>query len=162
MTPIDWVALAILLGSIALGLIRGFAREAFSLAAWIAAFFAARALSPLLAHYLPDASQPELRVMAAAIIIFVLVLIFAHLVSTLLGKVVKLAGLGGLNHLLGMVFGAGRGVVLLVLLTLAAGFTALPRSKAWRDSLVGVPMESAAQKVIPWLPHDLAVLVRYS
>lgn len=161
MTAIDWIALAILIGSLLVGLVRGFIREAFSLVAWIVAFFAARTFSPLLASYIPGVDQPGLRQMAAAIVIFLLVLILAHLLAILTGKLVKVAGLGSLDHLLGMVFGAGRAAVVLVLLTLAAGLTALPRSAAWHDSLVGEPLVSAAQKIIPWLPHDLAALIRF-
>jgi hypothetical protein len=39
--------------------------------------------------------------------------------------------------------------------------TALPRSQPWRDSLVGLPLTTAAQKIIPWLPSDLAALIRF-
>lgn len=161
MTAIDWIALAILIGSLVMGLIRGFVREAFSLAAWIVAFFAARTFSPMLASYIPGVDQEGLRQMAAAVVIFLLVLILAHLLAILVSKLVKFAGLGSLNHLLGMVFGAGRGAVLLVLLTLVAGLTALPRSAAWHDSLVGAPLVSAAQQIIPLLPSDLAALIRF-
>jgi membrane protein required for colicin V production len=161
MTAIDWIAFGILIGSLVLGLMRGFVREAFSLAAWIAAFFAARALSPILANYIPGLSQQGLRQVAAAVVIFILVLILAQLLVFLLGKVLKVAGLSGLDHLLGMLFGAGRAVVVLILLALVAGLTALPRSQPWQDSLVGLPLATAAQKVIPWLPSDLAALIRF-
>jgi membrane protein required for colicin V production len=161
MTAIDWVALAILIGSLIMGLIRGFVREALSLAAWIVAFFAARSLSPLVASYIHGVGQEGLRQMAAAVIIFILVLVLAQLLASLLGKLVSLAGLGGLNRFLGMVFGAGRAVVVLVLLTLVAGLTALPRTKAWHESIVGLPLVTAAQNLIPWLPHDLAALIRF-
>jgi len=161
MTAIDWIALAILIGSLVLGLMRGFVREALSLVAWIAAFFAARTWSPVVANYIPGLSQQGLRQVAAAVIIFVLALILAQMLVFLLGKVLKVAGLSGLDHLLGMLFGAGRAVVVLILLTLVAGLTALPRSKPWQDSLVGLPLATVAQEVIPWLPSELAALIRF-
>jgi len=46
-------------------------------------------------------------------------------------------------------------------LTLLAGLTALPRSSAWQESAVGGPATAAAERVIPWLPHDLAALIRF-
>lgn len=162
MTGVDWIALAVLISSLVVGLVRGFVREALSFAAWVVAFFAARLYSPMVAKLIPGLDQEGLRQVAAAIIIFLLVLILAHLLAVLLSKLMNVAGLGGLNHFLGMVFGVGRAAVILVLLTLGAGMTALPRSSAWKDSLVGRPMMEAAQQVIPWLPHELAALIRYS
>ena len=162
MTAIDWVALAVLAGSLILGFMRGFVREAFSLAAWIAAFLAARAFSPVVAAWIPGIGQEGLRQAAAVVVIFIGVLIAAQLLAVVLSKLLHLAGLGGFDRMLGMLFGACRAAVALVLLTLAAGLTALPRSEAWRDSLVHGPLEIVASKVLPWLPDDLAALIRFA
>lgn len=162
MTAIDWIALAILAGSLILGLIRGFVREALSLAAWVLAFLAARLFSPALAAYIPGIEQAGLRQAAAIVLIFIGVLVAAQILAALLAQLVKLAGLGGFDRGLGMLFGAARAVVALVVLTLVAGLTALPRSEAWRASLVHGPLEAAAFKVIPWLPKDLAALIRFA
>jgi len=162
MTAIDWIAVAILAGSLMMGLLRGFVREAFSLAAWIVAFLAARAFSPALATVIPGIGQEGLRQAAAIVLVFIGVLILAHLLAALLSNLMKLAGLGGFDRVLGMLFGAARAAVVLVLLTLVAGLTALPRSEAWRNSLVHGPLEVVAGKVIPWLPEDLAALIRFA
>ncbi|MDD3528473.1 MAG: CvpA family protein [Gallionellaceae bacterium] len=162
MNAIDWIALAILAGSLAMGLMRGFVREALSLAAWVAAFLAARLFSPALAPLIPGIAEAGLREAAAIVLIFVGVLILAHLLAALLANLLKWAGLGGLDRLLGMLFGTARALVVLVLLTLVAGLTALPRSEAWQASLVHGPLELAAQKIIPWLPDDLAALIRFA
>ncbi|NCS65718.1 MAG: colicin V production protein [Hydrogenophilales bacterium CG03_land_8_20_14_0_80_62_28] len=161
MTAIDWIALAIVLGSLATGLMRGFIREAFSLAAWVVAFFAAQMFSPAVAAFIPGIGQEGLRHAAAVVIIFVLVLILAQLLATSLAKLTHVVGLGGLDHLLGMFFGLLRGAAWLIFLTLLAGLTALPRSSAWQESAVGGPATAAAERVIPWLPHDLAALIRF-
>lgn len=162
MTAVDWIALAVLIASLVTGLVRGFVREAFSLAAWVAAFIAARSLSKPLAHWIPGIGQEGLRQAAAAVIVFLLVLVLAHLLALLLGQLLKAAGLGGLNHFLGLFFGAVRAAIILVLLTLVAGLTALPRTAAWQSSLVARPMVKASQYVIPWLPKDLAAMIRFS
>mgnify|MGYP001085871361 CR=1 FL=1 len=162
MTAIDWIALAILAGSLIMGLMRGFVREAFSLAAWIVAFLAARAFSPAVAAVIPGIGQEGLRQAAAIVLIFIGVLILAHVLAAMLSGLLKLAGLGGFDRGLGMLFGAARAAVLLVLLTLVAGLTALPRSEAWQASLVHGPLEIVAHRVIPWLPQDLAALIRFA
>lgn len=162
MTAVDWIALAILAASLIMGLLRGFVREAFSLAAWVVAFLAARTFAPAVAGLIPGLDQEGLRQAAAIVLVFVVVLIVAQLLAAALAKLMQLAGLGGLDRMLGMLFGAGRAVVLLVLLTLVAGLTAMPRSEAWRASIVHGPLELAAGKVIPWLPEDLAALIRFA
>lgn len=162
MTVIDWIALAILAASLILGLIRGFIREALSLAAWVAAFVAARLFSPALAGHIPGIAEPGLRQAAAIALIFVGVLILGQVLAHILAKLVKLIGLGGLDSLLGMLFGAARAGVVLVVLTLVAGLTALPRSEPWRHSLVHGHLEHVAAKVIPWLPKDLAAMIRFA
>lgn len=162
MTAIDWIALAVLAGSLFMGLLRGFVREALSLAAWVFAFLAARMFSPALAHHIPGIGQEGLRQAAAIALIFIGVLILAQVLAAILAKLVKLAGLGGFDSMLGMLFGAVRAFVVLVVLTLAAGLTALPRSEAWRASLVHGPFESIALKVVPWLPEHLAALIRFA
>lgn len=162
MTAIDWIALAIVAGSLLLGMIRGFVREALSLAAWVAAFLAARIFAPALAAHIPGIAQEGLRQAVAIALIFIGVLVLAQVLAHLLAKLVKWAGLGGLDSMLGMLFGVARAGVLLVLLTLVAGLTAVPLSEPWRHSLVHGPLEQAAVKVIPWLPKDLAALIRFA
>jgi membrane protein required for colicin V production len=162
MTAIDWIALAVLMGSLITGMLRGFVREAFSLAAWVIAFVAARTFWPAVAVYIPGVGQAGLRQAAAMVIIFVLVLILSQLLATVLTKALDAVGLGGLDHTLGLCFGVARAGAILVMLTLLAGLTALPRSEAWRASMVGAPAVTVAKKVIPWLPHDLAALIRFT
>lgn len=162
MTAVDWVALAILAASLVMGVLRGFVREAFSLGAWIVAFVAARTFAPALADLVPGLEQEGARQAVAIVLLFIGVLIAAQLLASILSKLFKLAGLGGLDRMLGMLFGAGRAFVVLVMLTLLAGLTALPRSEVWRASVVRGPLEVVAAKVIPWLPDDLAALIRFT
>jgi membrane protein required for colicin V production len=161
MTSIDLLALAILAISILVGLLRGFTRELFSLGALLLAVLAARALSPWLAPRLPGLGEAGLGYAAAIAIIFVLVLLLAGLAGMLMGSAVRLAGLGGYDKLLGGLFGLARGVVVLVLLTLLAGLTAMPRTTAWQASWLHSGLEAMAMGCKPWLPAELADLIQY-
>jgi membrane protein required for colicin V production len=162
MTAVDWVALVILASSLIMGLMRGFVREAFSLAAWVLAFLAARLFSPAVATLMPGLGQEGVRQAVAIVVVFVAVLILAQLLGAALAKLMRVAGLGGVDRMLGMLFGFGRAVVILILLTLAAGLTALPSSEVWRTAVVHRPLEIVALKVVPWLPKDLAALIRFA
>lgn len=161
MTSIDLIALVILLGSAVVGLVRGFTREVFSLGALILAFLAARQFSPWLAPHLPGLGEGALRYAAALLLVFVLVLVLAGIAGMLIGSAVRLAGLGPYDRFLGGLFGLARGGIVLVLLTLLAGLTAMPRSLAWQASWVHAPLEAVALRCKPWLPQDLAELIQY-
>ena len=161
MTSLDWIVLAILLLSTALGLMRGLAREMLSLAAWVLAFWGAKLFAPFIAPSVPGLDNPSLRYAAALLLIFLLILILASLAAAIVGKLIKLAGLGFYDRFLGGVFGILRGTLALLGLTLIAGLTALPKSQAWQLSQSHEQLERMAGKFLPWLPSDLAALIRY-
>jgi membrane protein required for colicin V production len=52
----------------------------------------------------------------------------------LLGRLVESTGLSGTDRLLGGVFGAARGLALIVAVLLVAGFTPIPADPWWKDS----------------------------
>ena len=161
LTSIDLLVFGILAFSAVLGLMRGLTREVLSLLAWIAAFYAAKSYAPLLAPLLPGLDAPALSHAAALVLIFVAVLIAASLVAAAVGGLVKVAGLGAYDSILGALFGATRGGLVLLMLTLLAGLTALPKTRAWQASLVHGHLEQAAVKIKPWLPAELATLIQY-
>lgn len=161
MTSPDLIALGIFLVSAILGLMRGLTRELLSLLSWFLAFYAAKTFAPVLAPWLPGLDSPGLRHAAALLLIFVAVLIAASLLAAALGGLVKVAGLGPYDSLLGGLFGAVRGVLILLMLTLLAGLTALPKTHAWQASLIHGRLEQAAAKIKPWLPADTAALIQY-
>lgn len=162
MSVVDIVVLAILAGSILLGLTRGLVKEMFSLAAWVAAFIGARLLGPGVAQMLPGVADPALRHALSLLLVFVAILVGAGLAGSALAGVVRWVGLGGYDRFLGMLFGALRAGVALVALALLAGMTALPQTHAWQSALSRAPLESSALWFKPWLPRDVARLVKYS
>jgi membrane protein required for colicin V production len=161
MTSVDLFALGVFAISLVLGLLRGLTREVLSLLAWCAAFYAAKTFAPLVARFIPGIDSPALSHAAALVLVFVAVLILASLLAAALGGLIKVAGLGAYDSLLGGLFGVLRGSLILLMLTLLAGLTALPKSHAWRTSLIHRPLEQVAGKCKPWLPADLAALIQY-
>ncbi len=161
MTMLDWIVFAILGLSVFLGLMRGLTREMMSLAAWVLAFLGAKLFGPLLAPILPGLDSPSLRYAAALLLVFLAILILASLLAAIVGKLINLAGLGFYDRSLGALFGVMRGTVALLGLTLIAGLTALPKTQAWQLALTRAPLEQMASKLHPWLPPDLAALIRY-
>jgi membrane protein required for colicin V production len=162
MNWLDYAALAVLGVSLVCSALRGAVREIMSLAGWVMAFLAASLFAGPLALALPAAVPGEpLRVLVAYVAIFVVVLVISGLTGLLLAKLVKVAGLGAADRLLGALFGLARGAVLVLVLALMAGLTSAPRQPFWRDSVAGAPLAAVASALKPWLPETFAGRLRY-
>ena len=123
----DWIITLLVLASALFGWYRGLVRELISLVAWIAAFFLAVFFSPSLASEIDSIVAGEtMRLVFSFSLIFVGVLIFSSLVQYVLKKFIKVIGLGGIDRLLGLVFGFVRGgLISIVFLILAREFDLL-------------------------------------
>lgn len=161
MNGLDLLVVGVFVISSVAGLMRGLVREVFSLGAWVLAFMFAKSLAPLAAPMVPWVESEALRHFAALVLVFVVILVVASLSGAVLAGMVKWIGLGFYDKFMGMVFGALRGGVILLLLTLLAGLTALPQTRIWQDALTHEALESAARLAMPWLPSSLAKHIRY-
>lgn len=161
MNGLDLLVLGVMAVSSIAGLMRGLVREVFSLGAWVLAFLFAKSLAPFVAPWVPGLESEALRHFAAIVLVFVIIVVVASLSGSILSGMVKWVGLGFYDKFMGMVFGALRGGVIVLLLTLLAGLTALPHTRIWQDSLTHVWLESAARRAMPWLPASLAEHIQY-
>ncbi len=131
----DFAVLGIIAISILVGAIRGFIKEAFSLAVWAAAFLVAFQYSGTLALELESHIElPSARTALAFAGLFLAVLLVGGLLTFLVGKLVEKTGLGGTDRLLGGVFGGIRGLVLVIALMLVVGLTPVPQDSWWQSS----------------------------
>jgi membrane protein required for colicin V production len=162
MTWFDYAVLAILAVSVLMSLLHGLVRELLALASWIIAFMAAQWLAVDVAPLLPAAlSNPSLRLLAAFVVIFLTVLVSMSLLAIFLSRLVKSAGLGGADRMLGAVFGLVRGLAIVTAVVLLAGLTALPRQQEWQRAVLIPPLQALASMVKVWLPYDLAKRISY-
>jgi len=131
-TWVDWTIVAIVVLSSLLSLLRGFTREALSLAGWIAAFVLAYVFAGQLASQMTELiSNLTARYVAAWLLILVGVLLLTGLVSMLLSQLVKATGLGALDRLLGTIFGFARGMVIVLVLVFLVRELLPPRDQVW-------------------------------
>lgn len=131
----DYAVLGIITVSILVGLIRGFVKEAFSLAVWAAAFLVAFQYSGALALQLESHIElPSARTALAFSGLFLGMLLIGGLLTFLVGELVAKTGLSGTDRLLGGVFGSIRGLVLVIALMLVAGLTPVPQDPWWQNS----------------------------
>ena len=131
----DYAILATILISILVGFLRGFIKEVFSLLIWAAAFIVAYQYGGDLAVMMEaHVTLPSARTAMGFIGLFLLVLIIGGLLNYLVGRLVESTGLSGTDRLLGGVFGSARGLALVIVALMVAGFTPLPADPWWKQS----------------------------
>jgi membrane protein required for colicin V production len=137
MNWIDFTIIGLILVSAVISLIRGFIKEAISLAIWFAAFFIASQFYTDLAKYLTSFNDEMIRNGIAIAILFVATLILGGLVNYLISQLVEFSGLSGTDRALGSVFGLLRGVLIVsALLFFLDTFTAAGGADWWKDSML--------------------------
>jgi membrane protein required for colicin V production len=148
MTPADYLILFLALMSAVVGLWRGFTSEALSLVTLLAAVGVAWTFAPSVEPLLGEwASAEEVRLWAARVVIFVLVLVVGGLISWLARKLISHTGLSGLDRMLGAGFGLLRAAVFVGLAVIVLEFAELDQESWWREARLRPYAERAAAAV---------------
>jgi membrane protein required for colicin V production len=162
MTWFDYALIAVVGLSALIGIWRGLVREVFALAGWIAAIAVALLFAGEVARLIPPSfATPLVRTVIAFTALFIVILVVVSIAGLLFTKAVRAVGLGLADRTLGGVFGFARGALILLVIALAAGLTAVPKEPFWREAKLAPPLETAAIAVKPYLPPALADKVRY-
>jgi len=162
MVWVDYAIIIILALSALISVLRGFVKEALSLAAWVLAFWIAFTFHQNLATVLTEyIDTPSLRLISAFALLFVVTLIIAALVNNLVSQIVKKTGLTGTDRMLGVVFGIARGVIIVAILVLMAGLTQLPADPWWNESIFIKHFQELAIWLKTFLPKDIAENFQY-
>lgn len=132
----DWTIVGILSLSCLISVIRGFVKEALSLAVWVAAFIIAMVFDDQLAILLTNLiATPSLRSIVAFAILFVTTLIVGAMTNYLISELVKRTGLSGTDRMLGVIFGLARGaLIVLAILIFLPSIVPVNEDDWWQSS----------------------------
>ncbi|WHU40507.1 CvpA family protein [Pseudomonas fulva] len=134
-TLVDWAIIAIIAISTLISLKRGFVKEALSLLIWIIAGAVAWMFGGSLSVYLESYIQtPSMRVIAGCGILFVATLLVGAMLNFLIGELIRVTGLSGTDRFLGMVFGAARGGLLVVVALGLLSLGPVQQDTWWQES----------------------------
>ncbi|MEO6353876.1 MAG: CvpA family protein [Oxalobacteraceae bacterium] len=162
MTIFDYLVLFVLLCSIVISTMRGVVKEVLSLLSWIASFLVANAYGADLAALLPEAIPGStLRLIVGFIALFVGTRILMGLLALAVDAVVSASGLRVVDRGLGVFFGLGRGIVIVLAAAFLCGMTSIPQQPFWINALLSPLVESAARTVEPFLPGDIMRHVKF-
>ncbi len=162
MTNFDYGVLLILGASVVIGLFRGLVKEVLSLIAYVAAFTCAIRYGPVVYEWLvPYLENSFLRLAIAYAGVFILVLLLVGMVNMALGMLMTATGLTPVDRGMGALFGLARGVVIVLVLVVAAGFTPLPKEPWWTQAAFSSYAEEGVRMVKPLLPEQFADWIRY-
>jgi membrane protein required for colicin V production len=144
MNHVDLGVLVILAISALLGLSRGLVREMLGLGSWLLAGYGSFQIAP---RFFPMVRQltgldPDVADPAALVVAFIILLIALSLIANVVGRLVRISALGGLDRVLGLLFGVARGAVILIAAYIPVSIL-LPPEK-W-------PEVATQARTIPWI-----------
>ncbi len=154
-TILDIVVIVVVLISAVLAMVRGFVREVLSVASWAAAAAAAYFLyKPVVPLVQPYFQSKTVGIIVAAAAIFFIALIVASYVTMKISDFVIDSRIGAVDRALGFVFGAVRGLLLLVVAFLFFNWLVNP-APAWvTNAKTGPLLKSLGDQLMAALPPD--------
>jgi membrane protein required for colicin V production len=161
LTVLDIIVIVVVLISATLAMVRGFVREVLSVASWLAAvaaaYFLYKPLVPMIRPYIESATVAT--IVAAAVIFFV-ALIVASYVTTKISDFVIDSRIGAIDRGLGFVFGAARGVLLLIIALWFFNFL-VARPPDWVANAQSEPiLRDLGEQLVAALPEDIEAWIQ--
>ncbi|GAA0782676.1 CvpA family protein [Roseibium denhamense] len=156
-TLLDGLVLGIMFISAILAMIRGFVREVLSIVSWVAAAAAAFFLYERVTPYAQQYISHDLVAMGvAAAGVFLVTLIVVSYITMRISDFVLDSRIGALDRTLGFVFGAARGLLLVVVAMMFFNWFVQPEQQPqWvLDAKSRPVMLSIGERLVSVLPED--------
>ncbi|MDR6899451.1 CvpA family protein [Rhizobium miluonense] len=157
-TIFDGIVIGVILFSAVLAMVRGFSREILSIVSWGGSAVAAYYLYPLLVPYaLQYKADTKIATIASAAVIFLLALIIISFITIRIADFIIDSRIGALDRTLGFLFGAARGLLLMVVVVAFWNWLVAPAARPdWVNNAKSKPfLDSMVEKLTAALPQDI-------
>ena len=161
-TILDGIVLGVALFSAVLAMVRGFSREVLSVASWAGSAYAAYKFYPFLLPYAKQYTTSDTLAMAgSAGVIFIISLIIISFITMRIADFIIDSSIGALDRTLGFVFGAARGLLIIVVAMLFFNWLVEPEQRpVWVNEAKSKPLlDSLGAKLVSVLPENLGETV---
>ena len=146
MTAVDWAIVTVFAIFSVWGLVRGLIAEVFSLASWIIGIWVGIHFGSYGESLLQSwVSDPLLRSILGGFIVGVLAFALLSIVGAILSKLINGSIFGPINRMLGLFFGAARGLVVIALVVLVALQFDLEQAEWWQAARLRPAVTTAAE-----------------
>tara|TARA_B110000444_G_C18835108_1_gene595494 strand:+ start:610 stop:1149 length:540 start_codon:yes stop_codon:yes gene_type:complete len=151
----DWTILVIVTISGIISLFRGFTKEFLSLFLWVFSFLTAISLeylvSPFISSYI---GNPEISKIGAYIVIFVACIFAGGIIINMISKLIKWSGVSGFDKFLGVLFGMGRGLIVIFII-----FLLMPSGLKNSDLMLNSKISPFIEKIAPQIEAYIRDLI---
>jgi len=153
------IAVAILI-SIAVGIYRGFVKEAISIVALVVAIWAALFFGPTVGGISENwINSQGLQMWFGRLLVFIVILALGGLVGWGVSKLVRLSVLSGVDRFMGSLFGALRGILLVSVAIIGGQFAGFDNDDWWSESDLIPYLEVVADWIKVMAPEGLDLIV---
>ena len=160
MPIIDIIIAVALVGSIIVGFVRGFVKEAFSIATLLIAIWASLYFGPAVGELSESwLSSTELQTWFGRILVFAIILSVGGLLGWGISKLIRLSVLSGVDRLLGSLFGALRGILFVALFVIGGQFAGFDNDDWWLKSKLLPHFEVVADWIKVMAPKGYELIV---
>ena len=131
----DLIFLGIIVISVIFALMRGGISEILSLSSWFIALWLMHKYGNIINHLIPQSiSNTLIRSILVYVAIFILVAIGISIIKKLFSKIISSLNLGGLNYLLGFIFGMIRGIFICAIIVIVIEMLNLDYTHSWKNA----------------------------
>jgi len=160
MPIIDIIIAVALVTSIVIGFVRGFVKESISIATLVIAIWAALYFGPAVGKVSQSwLSGEELQTWFGRILVFAIILSIGGLLGWGISKLVRLSVLSGFDRLLGSLFGALRGILLVALFVIGGQFSGFDNDDWWLKSRLLPHVEVVADWIKVMAPKGYELII---
>lgn len=155
LNEVDYGIISIIGISVLFGVLRGFVREALSLATWVVAAILGTLYCDEVGSLFTSINIVGVRLLLAFILIVLVTLIVGGIISHLISKLIKSTRFGMTDRIIGLLFGFARGFVIIAIAVLMVKPSVIATKEMWKKSVLVPEFEPASVWIKAQLPEDL-------